>query len=496
MPFDLLIYSKIKQNYKQNVKAFKELGDKKISFDGQSGIFKAESNLARTFASNKEGTTASSVAGFLYPVSALCHRACYKGLLSLKNKAKYKEDLENIEKALNGLKKTYQKQWIKKDSQIQNVEEAIFTCEVQIKILNAFDGDRHTRGDYVSFCHKEFFRAANLDFKPLIAQFQDILDFMAVDQDFYNKILKVVEDGSLQESWKDEAEARYINAEFLKKVDEIGKYLYGKKYAEAKDDPGNLITPREYKEEMTEAKRMSAYGANYPSSAMHYQGCKSTDDANARRRDGTHINKGNFLWFRKAAYNGKTENRIYLNVNPNLNAHKTVLTELLNVLSDARWKDFIGHFKFTHLGSIRNDTVCIYGSEAKKMEDFAAAISKTVNITTNLRPNVANLQKQLFPGVGIGMGAEPGNWELAPGKKDTMRWSYGTHRCFLVSWAAIRTGRDGVNWGDESYNDIILFKTAEIFADNGIDVKDIHASVMLFENTMIGQLVKNLRDRR
>lgn len=490
MPFDLLIYSKIKQNYKQNVKAFKELGDKKISFDRQSGIFKAESNLARTFTSNREGTTASSVAGFLYPVSALCHRACYKGLLSLKNKAKYKEDLENIEKALNGLKKTYQKQWIKKDSQIQNIEEAIFACEVQIKILNAFDGDRHTRGDYVSFCHKEFFRAANLDFKPLIAQFQEILDFMAVDQDFYNKILKVVEDGSLQESWKDEAEARYINAEFLKKVDEIGKYLYGKKYAEVKRDRGNTITPSKYKDEMIVAKRMSAYGANYPSNSMHYQGREPGNPPDERN------DNGNFLWFRKAGYKGKTENRIYLNLNPNLDAHKAVLTELLNILSDRRWRDAIGDFKFTHLGQIRKDTVCIYGSEAKKMEDFAAAIHQSGIIRRYLQANVANLQKQLFPGVGIGMGAEPGNWELAPGKKDTMGWSYGTHRCFLVSWAAIRTGRDGVNWGDESYNDIILFKTAEIFADNGIDVKDIHASVMLFENTMIGQLVKNLRDRR
>ncbi len=91
MPFDLLIYSKIKQNYKQNVKAFKELGDKKISFDRQSGIFKAESNLARTFTSNREGTTASSVVGFLYPVSALCHRACYKGLLSPKKKQNIKK---------------------------------------------------------------------------------------------------------------------------------------------------------------------------------------------------------------------------------------------------------------------------------------------------------------------------------------------------------------------------------------------------------------------
>lgn len=490
MPFDLLTYSKIKQNYKQNLKVFRELGEKKISFDKQNGTFKAESNLARTFSSNKEGTTASSVEGFLYPVSALCHWACYKGLFRPKNKAKYKDDLENIEKALNGLKKTYQKQWIKKDSQIQNVEEALFTCEIQIKILNAFDGDRHTRGDYISFCHKEFFRAANLDFKQFAPQFQEILDFMSVDLDFYNKIQKFVGDGSLQESWKDESETKYINVEFLKKVDEIGKYLYGKKYSEAKDDLTNTITPGKYKEEMIAAKRASAYGANYPSPCMYYQGRRPTDDPDRGN------NNGNFLWFIKAGYSGKTENRIYLNLQPNLNSHKTVLTELLNILSDPRWKDFIGHFKFTHLGSIRNDTVCIYGSEARKMEEFAAEINRSRTISAHLRPNVANLQKQLFPGVGIGMGAEPGNWELAPRKKDTMRWSYGTHRCFLVSWATIRTGRDGINWGDESYNDIILFKIAEIFADNGIDVKDIHASVMLFENTMIGQLVKNLHDRR
>ena len=484
MPFDFIIYSKIKYHYENNIQAFKGVGSKKISFNSNSGEFKVESNFTRTFSfSNKEGTTASSKDGFLYPIAALCHRACHKGLKS-KNTKKYEEDLKAIMLGLNNLKKTYGKEK-SKNAHIRNVEDAIFTCDVQSKILKSSSEDK--KGDFISFCHKEFLRAAEFDFKKFLPQFQDLFNFINTDIDYYDQITGVIINENFKENLKeDDSQIKYLNPMFLEEVSKIGKYLYTKKYSQAEVNAPNKITPKEYQEAMKAVKDAAPYGVSYP--IIYWQGCKKPEVVSNTK------DIGNFLWFQKSNYKGAIENRIYLNLVPNLDSHKKVLLELLKVISNPNWSSFIGSFKFTHIGSIRNDTVCIYGSDANKMQEFAQGIYDSVNIRPHLRANVANLQKQLFPGVGIGMGAEPGNWKIGKGELQIQRWSYGTHRCFLATWAIIRARRDGINSSDREFNEILIFKMAEIFADNGIDLKDIHSSVAKFENTLVGIRVKNLAE--
>ena len=472
MTFDFIIYSKIKYHYENNIQAFKGVGGKKISFNSNSGEFKVESNFTRTFSfGNKEGTTASSKDGFLYPITALCHRACHKGLKS-KNKKKYEEDLKAIMLGLNNLKKTYGKEK-SKDAHIRNVEDAIFTCDVQSNILKSSSEDE--KGDFISFCHKEFLRAAEFDFKKFLPQFQDLFNFINTDKYYHDEITKIVNDATIKENLKeDRSQIKYFNQNFLNQVRIIGKYLYDKKYSEQEENKLNKMTPQQYVDAMKAVKNAAPYGVNFP--LMYWQ-----DKA-----------PGHFLWF-DAPNRGIIDNRVYLNLQQNLGAHEEVLLELLKVISNPNWSRFIKAFKYTYIGLIRNDTVCIYGSDANKMQEFAEGIYGSAIIRRHLRANVANLQKQLFPGVGIGMGAEPGNWII--GKEKRHKWSYGTHRTFLTTWAIIRARRDGINSSDSNFNEILIFKMAEIFADNGIDLKDIHSSVAKFENSLVGIRVKNLAER-
>jgi len=516
MVFDMILYSKIKLHYEKNIKAFKDVTDKwrdvKISFDRYKGEFSAEGDFSRTFFNKqREGNTASSVDGFLYPVAALCHIACYKGLTSKGKQHKFKADLGSIMTGLNRLKQIYGKEK-NKSAHTQNVEEAIFTCEVQSKILETLSSDKLSKSDRTSFCHKEFFRAVELNFQSNRIELVDVLNYLNTNEK-YNERLGVLVNSDIQETFnsKNEPTLVCINPEFLDRVGELKTLLYADVYSRALKKEGGIL-PSEYLRAMTEAKRNSSNGTTYPSNAMHYQGQKAADTKNNPDQTKLNhlgkeimINYGNFLWFKKAGYNKLPDNRIYLNVKSNLNSHKMVLTEMLNIISNPNWGNYIGDFKFTHLGSVRNDTVCIYGDNSESLKLFAKALKESAIITSNLNPGVATLQKQLFPGIGIGMGAEPGDWIVGKDKlaafkgahlspiKDigAIRFSYGAHRCFLISWAMVRAGRDGIKLSEPAFNDILVFKIAEILADHGIHLNSIHEASIKFESSYFGSLLNN-----
>jgi len=514
MSFDLIVYSKIKLHYEKNIKAFKDVGDKwrdvKISFDRYNGQFTAEGDFSRTFLNKqREGNTASSVDGFLYPIAALCHIACYKGLSSRANKKKFEDDLTAIMGGLNRLKTTYAKEK-NKGAHLSNIEDAIFACDLQTKILKSYGGG--DKGDYTSFCHKEFFRAVELDFTKNRVELAEVLTYLNTDIHFRNKLQEIV-GLDIEETFNSKKEPTLlcINPDFIAHVGALKGILYKNIYSKSFTAAGKIL-PSTYLTEMIKAKRRSHYGGNYPSDGMHYQDktpqkTKESPDEIVVGPDGSNVmtNDGNFLWFEKINVKNLPSNRIYLNVKPTLDSHKAVLTEMLNIIANREWCNDVGSFKFTHLGSIRNDTVCIYGDNAESLKKFAAALKDSPIIASNLNNGVANLQKQLFPGIGIGMGAEPGDWVVGKGnlnafkgkhltgveKIGAIRFSYGSHRCFLISWGMVRAGRDGINWSDEAYNDILIFKIAEILADHGIYLDSIHEASIKFDGSYFGALLNN-----
>lgn len=482
MTFDLIIYSKIKENYKDNIRAFDELSrntdKKKLSFKKESGRFQVESNFSRTISlGNKEGTTASSRDGFLYPIAALCHRVCHKGLKTRKDKKKYIEDLQTIMNGLTKLEAIYNRQFFK-GSQKENVALAKAACQNQLNILS--EVKKPDDNSLVLRCHKAFLDLVQIDLRRFENDFLDLFSFVKTNLEFRRSIVDIVKDPKykekMRESDDDSNSIKYLNPEFLKATIGASRSLYSAIYAAAKENTEDNIKKDQYFKEMQSIKNAAfEFGVHYRNPKWQYN--HPSED---------------FLYFEKSP--GVTaEHRIYLNVKPNFEAHKKVLKCLLPIIGNPRFQNYVGSFKFAYLGTIRPDAVCIYGRDARKLQELAQSINGS-EIARYLNPQVASMQRLLFP--GIGTGEEPAPWQIKDSNDKEKKWSYGSHRCFLVTWALIRARRDNITARDPDFDSNVIFYLAEVFGDNGIHLETMHTATIRFQSTLVGTLVTNLAKQK
>jgi len=486
MPFDNSVYLKIRGKYIENVKAFRRLGKNKITFNQKIGLFTQEGNFVRTFSfRNAEGTSASNKEGFLYPVVGLAYDACIRGLDSMKGislKGQYLDDLRTIESGLEDLRKTYEDQWSNKQSQTTNVASARAACSNFREILqNATVGELQT--SYLAanrlFMQQTEYRSTY--------NFRDVIDFTRQDMEFNRMAAEIIH---IDENLKDQIYGVNLvsfNPIFFRRVNELSEVVYRYKYAasEANRDP-RLASPSRYMQEM-----QSVY-VTIPNNAYDlpfYQGGVSVAFINTPRFD--QRNNGRFLYFQSSPPRPTEIGcRLYLNLKNDLDTHKGALNELLRIISIDKWKRVVGSFKFTHLSTKRKDTVCIYGTDEKNMKRLADDLKPT--IARFLNPEVANMQKLIYP--GIGMGVEPEVWEFKSSDwvgERSKQWSYGTHRSFLVTWGVIRARKRGVDINSEDYTEQTLREVSLVFEENGIDLQEGHKGYISFKNTKLGVLLQD-----
>jgi hypothetical protein len=488
MPFDNSVYLKIRGKYIENVNAFRRLGKNKITFNQKTGLFTQEGNFVRTFSfRNTEGTSASNKEGFLYPVVGLAYDACIRGLDSMKGislRRQYLDDLATIESGLEELRRTYEDQWRNKQSQTTNVASARATCSKFKAILrNATAGQ--LQDSYLAanrlFMHETEYRSTY--------NFRDVVEFTRSDEEFNRKAARIIH---IDENLKNQnygANIEYFNPIFFHSVKKLSGRIYSYKYAASEEnmDP-RLPDPSQYVTAMTLILR-SAPGHGYAD--VFYQGGKSLADVNTAvfNRE----NSGRFLYFKSAPPrpNGAQIGcRLYLNLKNDLETHSGALRELLKIISIDKWKKVVSDFKFTHLSSKRKDAVCIYGTDEKNMKLLADDLNPMIG--RFLKPEVANMQRLIYP--GIGMGVEPEIWDVESsdfaGRKN-IQWSYGTHRSFLVTWGVIRARKSGIDINREDYVEQTLLQVSRVFEENGVDLQEGHAGYISFKNSQLGVLLQN-----
>lgn len=481
MAFNYQTYKKIKEHYRDNIAVFRNLGNDKISFDENDGRFKSQGNLARTFSFNNEGTTATNKEGFIYPIVSLCYEACRKGIKVHNEQLGYLSDIDKIIDALDRLQRTYAKQQtglFKKDktAQISNVTLAIDICNDFKKILQSKTPENF----------KECYRKANLlfaqktDFRST-SNYLSVVECTRVD----HEINRLIGEGVyIPEQIQDQSRS-ILNRDFLWMVSKISKKIYSLKYSEfnpGKKDYTNSIDykkPVDYRKELNRLK--NGYQCHYADGSwQYYQG----EDEDVENVDA----KGDFLYFEASGRRYKTciTDRLYLNVKQSWHSHKEVVKEILHMLSKSETMSVISDFKITHLAEKRNDTVCIYGRDYESLRKLGVALSKNANITKHIDPVTANMQKILYP--GIGMGAEPISLHLNP---DTNKnaWSYGSYQSFLVAWGVLRGRQQGILTRSENYSEEILFHVSQVFFENGIDIQKGHKIHLDHRDSQIAEFI-------
>lgn len=109
-----------------------------------------------------------------------------------------------------------------------------------------------------------------------------------------------------------------------------------------------------------------------------------------------------------------------------------------------------------------------------------------------LNPEVANMQRLIYP--GIGMGVEPEVWDVKSSdfaNKKNIQWSYGSHRSFLVAWGVMRARKSGISVNREDYVEQTLLQVSRVFEENGVDLQEGHTGYISFKNSHLGTLLQN-----
>jgi len=487
MTFNFVTYKKIKENYRDNINVFVNLGNNKISFSETDGRFKSQGNFARTFSFNTEGTTARNEEGFIYPIIALCYEACRKGIKVSEERSSYKNDINAIIGALGRLERTYGAQQTgilakNKGAQIANVRNAIATCQSFLNILN-LTSDQN-QGESYRKANDLFAQGTNYastsNFNHVISELNDI--FASMGQDDRRRIDNIFADiNQTPETLEvgNNKSATY-NPKFMEKVNELASNIYKYEYSKYKSQR-SFSRPSIYRQ------RLDNVVQNCPTA--HY---RNAYYQNLKGKNEDQHGFGDFLYF--SALPPRPSNaacRVYLNLKPDLNDHITVAREFINEIAKPEWLNIVSDFKFTHDYNDRDDTVCIYGVAQKGMLELAGVLNKNRRINSLLRPKVANMQRLLYPGIGFGI--EPETTLINP-KYKAPAWSYGSHRCFLVAWGILRARQEGVKPEDRDYVKNTLFHVSKVFAEHGIELQKAHKTFIPFEQTNAFQFIQGKAD--
>lgn len=502
MPFNFITYKKIKDNYSRNIDVFKNIGNNKISFVENTGRFRAEGGFLRTISTNTEGTSAINEDGFNFPIIALCYAACRKGIKDSQSRGKYKEDIDTIIKALETLGGTYssQQQGLfkkNKTQQIANVNSTRGVCEFfrdKLQLVSDNNQQEIYRDVNTKFAEATKYKSTS-NFVGIISGLRALPDgrdardistwLAAAKEPNYSEIK------SLKSLRHPDTDVDVYNPEFIKLAAQLGDKIYELQYAKS-EKINNYVDAKRYRETLNAIVKQ-VRNSNFSDGKYQYLDDEYKERPAALQKVTKEdyeekYHKGDFLYFRGMAPSrfpvDQAQCRLYLNVSPNLNAHTTVVRELVTEISKSDWDKKIADFKFTHFETYRFDTVCIYGSSVSEMTKLGRVLSSNRSLTSQLRPQVANMQRQLAPGIAIGV--EPENVFIKPSSRDGKGWSFGSHRSFLVAWGMLIASKEGVKLSDSDFVEKTLFHVNKVFADNGIELQKSHKIYENFDKTPVG----------
>jgi len=506
IPFDPIVYKLIKANYTHNIGVFNGLGPgQKIGFDGNTGRFSVQSNKERGNLSADSKQSAKDADTFVFPVTALMYEASRNNikprLLDQEDQAKpyrtrsaqeFVNDLSHIEAALGTLLATYSDRWqFFKTDQKNNIRTLQDTAKKFKSIIMA-GGNWQRRYSNLNF---EFAQATNFKSSPGVHSIiVNALNNTTIKKYITNLKMQGIDEVYLTSSSLNKFEL-ITNVEYFYYVKKLADKLYENFYSGGTSyhgDAGEFIT-------YLEGLKKSAQGAKIEfqfdqeivfennrfkqvrqmkiNSPIKEPSPRDVTDYSEVYNNG----RNNFVWFDRSATTSSSKCRVYLNVQSSATNHQAVIREIYNLKIGAA-RNLIKAFKTATYLNSRPDSMCIYCNDLAGARNVAKLISENEVITRLLNRSVANTQKQLYPGIGIGEEPETNIMGATKNSSNRSQWepsgfSYGTHRCFLIAWAIIRTCKSNTQGHDCSSREFLqrcITEAQLIFEENGLDFTKPH----------------------
>ena len=526
VPFDPVIYKLIKANYTHNIAVFSGLAPgQKIGFDGNTGKFSVQTNRERGNLSTDSKQSARDADTFVFPITALMYEACRNNikprLLDQVDPTKpYKsrpaheflDDLRRVETALGTLLATYSDRWqFFKGDQKNNIRTLQDTAN-KFKAIAVSSENWEMRYSKLNY---EFAEATNFKSSPgvyniIVSALNDrsIINFL--DSHHMHNVDELIMNYELMH-----------NLEYFYVVKKLSMLLYNQFYSGGKRYNADAIMFIEYLQGLQRSAPNARIDFQHNQTIVfEHNRFKEVINMEVTKRNGRNLTskeilnvsdqnlvyenkKHSFIWFIFGTDNRQSMCRVYLNVKLGAQNHHTVIREIYNLKLGVA-SNLIKYFKtVTYLDS-RPDAVCIYCYDLAGARNVAKLLSEKQTITSLLNRSVANTQKQLYPGIGIGeepdtsiMGAEyadryietEGKYEKIQKKVFNPTFSYGTHRCFLIAWAIIRmlkiNYKKGYNYRSREFLQGCIIETQLIFEENGLDFTKPHKESTLHQENKI-----------